>query len=329
MRTAEILAAFQKMSALVVGDICLDHWCTYDPALSDPSRETGISRIGVVGSEVSPGAGGTVASNLVALDASRVAVVGVIGDDGNGFELTRALRARGITLDFIVKDARLPTFTYTKLLNAETGLEDKPRVDFIPFRPLPEPVDRQVMTRLESAFSGFDVILVADQAETEYGGVITPNMRRLLRKLALRHPGKVIWVDSRKRTEHYRGVIVKPNREEADEACMRLFGTIDYQRLRQILETKLLVVTRGAEGAVVVEPGRETAVPTTAVQKPVDICGAGDSFSAGAALTLAVTGSPVEAVRFGNLVASVTIMKTRTGTASPEEVLAAEAAILK
>ena len=32
MTTAEILAEFPKLSALVVGDICLDRWCTYDPA---------------------------------------------------------------------------------------------------------------------------------------------------------------------------------------------------------------------------------------------------------------------------------------------------------
>jgi len=61
-----------------------------------------------------------------------------------------------------------------------------------------------------------------------------------------------------------------------------------------------------------------------AVEKPVDICGAGDSFSAGAAMTLAVTGSGIEAARVGNLVASITIMKKGTGTASPEEVLAAD-----
>ena len=34
MTTAEILAAIPKLSALVVGDICLDRWCTYDPATS-------------------------------------------------------------------------------------------------------------------------------------------------------------------------------------------------------------------------------------------------------------------------------------------------------
>jgi rfaE bifunctional protein kinase chain/domain len=327
MNTAEILGGIPKIAALVVGDICLDHWCTYDPSLSEPSRETGLPRIGVMGSYVSAGAGGTVANNLAALNAYRVAVVGLIGDDGHGFELARALRARGISLDLMVRDARLPTFTYTKLINAETGAEDLPRVDFIPFRPLPEQIDRQLMTRLENAVGGFDVVLVADQAETEYGGVITPRMRELLRKIARKHPDKVIWADSRRRVEHFRSVIVKPNQQEAEETCMRLFGAVDYQRLRQKLETRLLVVTRGSEGALVVEPGRETAVPTNPIEKPVDICGAGDSFSAGAALAMAVSGSAVDAVRFGNLVASVTIMKQGTGTASPEEVLAADAAL--
>ena len=55
----------------------------------------------------------------------------------------------------------------------------------------------------------------------------------------------------------------------------------------------------------------------------MDICGAGDSFSAGAALALRVTGDPLAAAAFGNLVASVTIMKKGTGTASPEELLEA------
>jgi sugar/nucleoside kinase (ribokinase family) len=56
----------------------------------------------------------------------------------------------------------------------------------------------------------------------------------------------------------------------------------------------------------------------------VDICGAGDSFSAGAVTALAAGATPAEAARFGNLVASVTIMKKGTGTASPSEVLEAD-----
>jgi len=84
-----------------------------------------------------------------------------------------------------------------------------------------------------------------------------------------------------------------------------------------------MFVTKSSDGVLVVDNGVETLVPALTVEQPVDICGAGDSFSAGAAVALAVTGSPVEAARFGNLVASITIMKEGTGTASPGEVLRA------
>ena len=86
-----------------------------------------------------------------------------------------------------------------------------------------------------------------------------------------------------------------------------------------------MIVTDGPNGARAISRDEDTFCETKPISKPVDICGAGDSFSAGAAMALAVTGSPVDAVRFGNLVASVTIMKKGTGTASPAEVLAAAA----
>jgi len=74
---------------------------------------------------------------------------------------------------------------------------------------------------------------------------------------------------------------------------------------------------------IIVDGTGEHRVPTVAVAEPVDICGAGDSFSAGAALAMAACGDIHQAARVGNLVASVTIMKKGTGTATPDEVIAA------
>src|SRR5216683_4637957 len=117
MNVAGILAAFPSRSALVVGDICLDRWCHYDPAAAEPSRETGIPRIGVVATETTPGAGGTIANNLVALGVQRVSVLGAMGDDGNGYELACGLGVRGISAELMVKSPQVSTFTYTKLIN--------------------------------------------------------------------------------------------------------------------------------------------------------------------------------------------------------------------
>lgn len=320
MNTAEILAAFPKLRVLVVGDVCLDRWCRYDPALADASRETGIPRVAVVSTEVTPGAAGTVASNVVALGAP-VAVLGLVGTDGFGYELERAIEARDIAGHLLRADG-IPTFTYTKLINCQSGREDLPRIDFVNTQPLPAELDRQLVRRLEEMAGQYDVILVSDQAETDMGGVVTAAMRAALTRIAARQPETVIWVDSRMRTELFRGVIAKPNRQEAEAASLRALGRIDYQGLRRLADAPLLVITHGDDGALVVERDNATWVATNRVENPVDICGAGDSFSAGAALALKVTGDSIAAARFGNLVASITIMKSGTGTASPAELLA-------
>lgn len=324
MKTAgQILEAFPRYSALIVGDICLDRWCTYDQAAVEPSRETGIPRIGVVSTEIAPGMGGKVANNLASLGIGRAAVLGVLGEDGFAHELTRALNVRGISTDLLVQSGNVSTFTYMKLINVTSGIEDLPRVDTLNAHPLPETVEREVLGRLRDFADSFDIIFASDQADTRRGGVVTPAVRAELEQIANANREKIVWVDSRVRVERFRKTILKPNEQEADAASIGLFGQVDYQRLRVHTDSRVLFVTKAERGVLVVEEGSETLVPARAVEKPSDISGAGDSFSAGAAMALAITGSTLEAARFGNLVASLAITKRGPRTAGPAEVLAA------
>jgi rfaE bifunctional protein kinase chain/domain len=321
MTTAAILEKIRGLKALVVGDICLDRWCTYDPALAEPSRETGIDRVAVVSTVITAGAGGTVANNLAALGAARVAVLGVLGDDGHGYELRQALARVGADASLLVTGDG-PTFTYTKLLNRDTGEEDLGRIDFVSPPPSRE-TDAEVVRRLLAHAAEFNVVLASDQAETESGGVVTPAVRQTLTRVGRE---RLVWVDSRLRAELFRGVVVKPNDREAREAMQRA-GVPSLIALKRMIGHRLMFVTHGADGVSVFDGDVEIRVPTKPVANPVDICGAGDSFSAGAALALAAGAPPAEAARFGNAVTSVTIMKKGTGTASPEEVLEAERAL--
>ena len=320
MNVDDILAGIAKRSALVVGDVCLDRWCRYDPALAEPSRETGIPRIGVTAVECTPGGGGTVASNLRALGAAHVAVLGVIGDDGHGFELRRSLEQRGIDGSALVSAAEVPTFTYTKLINRVSSVEDLPRVDYVNPRDLAPEVENGLVERFHRLAPQADVVLVADQAELDCGGVVSARLRQAISEFGAAHPQAVVWVDSRRRGELFRRVLVKLNEQEAQLACTHLGMEGDYEALRRHIGYPTLILTRGAEGCVVVTEAGKTPVPAHRIEHPVDICGAGDSFNAGAALALSLTGDPVAAARFGNLVASITIMKPGTGTASPDEV---------
>jgi rfaE bifunctional protein kinase chain/domain len=325
MTAGQILEAFPRYSALIVGDICLDRWCTYDPGAAEPSRETGIARTGVVSTEIAPGMGGKVANNLASLGIGRAAVLGVLGEDGFAHELADALNVQGISTDLLVRSSKLSTFTYMKLINVATGLEDLPRVDTLNTRPLPESVEQELLGYLRDFATSFDIIFASDQADTRRGGVVTPAVRVQLEQIALANPEKIVWVDSRVRVERFRKTILKPNEQEADVASIGLFGAVDYQRLREHTESKVLFVTKGSRGVLVVEDKAETLIGGRTVEKPYDISGAGDGFSAGAALALAITGSNMEAAKFGNLVASVAITKRGPRTASPAEVLAAAA----
>lgn len=320
MTAAEILQAIPKLAVLVVGDICLDRWCMYDPAVNEPSRETGIPRVGVTRTEVTPGAAGTVANNLAALGCARVAVLGAIGDDGFGFELCRALETRGIDSALCPRTTAMQTFTYTKLLNGETGAEDLPRVDFINTAPLDREAERLIIANLSRSAGDFDAIIISDQAETDQGGVVTVAVRDSIADLAASARNRIFLADSRARVREFRNVIVKPNQQEGESTCRALFGRIDYPGLRRHVNAPAIMVTHGAQGVMLVEESGEQWIRTRPVAHPVDICGAGDSFSAGVALALAAGASFAEAAAFGNVIASITIMKPGTGVASRDEV---------
>ena len=325
MTCDEVLAGAPDARMLVVGDICLDRWCRYDPSLGEPSAETGIPRVAVTETSVTPGAGGTVAANLAALNVGHVGVLGAVGEDGHAHELRETLRARGIGSGHLVATDTAATFTYTKLINDRTGQEDLPRVDFVNARSLTEAAERRLVDRFLRVADDYDAVIVADQAETDQGGVVTPRLREAVCQRALARPGQIFVADSRRRIRRFRNVIATPNESEAALACIEEFGVADFGRLHRLIGGRALVVSAGGAGAWLVDDRGSRLLRSRAAGDVVDVCGAGDSLAAGLALAL-VSGARIEsALRFGIIVAGVTVTKPGTGTASPEEVLAVAA----
>jgi bifunctional ADP-heptose synthase (sugar kinase/adenylyltransferase) len=252
--------------------------------------------------------------------------MGAIGMDGNGFELKQALSRGGVDIGFVQEAPHYLTFTYTKLINARNGEEDLARVDFIPNGPAPAEVEMAIARQLPRVMEEFDVIYIADQAETDNGGLISPLIREVLDQTAREYPGKIFFVDSRRRIDQFRHAILKPNEDEAAEICGERFGDPrGYMALRQHTKAPLVFVTHGGAGVTWVDDTQEHFLVTEQIAKPVDICGAGDSFSAGCGMALAAGANPAEAAYFGHAVASVTVMKKGTGTATPAEILKTKA----
>src|SRR4029450_6773638 len=91
-RFAEIGASYSRLRLGVVGDFCLDRYLEIDPARAETSIETGLPVHNVTRVRSQPGAAWARVNNLVALGVGRIALVGFCGEDGEGWELLRALR---------------------------------------------------------------------------------------------------------------------------------------------------------------------------------------------------------------------------------------------
>ena len=322
MTCAEVLAHAHSVRALVIGDICLDRWCKYDPALSERSRETGIPRCAITETTCTPGAGGTVAGNLAALGAGRVSVLGAIGVDGAAVELRRALARGSIENDLLVESPQIQTFTYTKLINSETGIEDLPRVDFVNTAPLPKQTEQAVVDRFRGCLGEFNAVIVSDQAETAHGGTVTATVRETICRSAATRGDTAYVADSRQRVEHFRDIVATPNESEAAAACRRQFGDVDFGRLHRTIRGTALVITVGERGAWLIDRDGQQLLPAPEAAEAADPCGAGDALAAGFALALAAGAGSEAALRFGIIVAGVTVGKVGTGKATPDEVCA-------
>src|SRR5947199_5704330 len=116
----QVLERIPSLTVGVLGDLFLDRYLDIDASLTEPSIETGLDAYQVVRVRSYPGALGTIINNLAALGVGHIVPVAVIGDDGEGYELRRALaRLPAVDATHVFSDPSRRTPTYTKpMLNA-------------------------------------------------------------------------------------------------------------------------------------------------------------------------------------------------------------------
>jgi rfaE bifunctional protein kinase chain/domain len=330
-RLADLLDRFAEISVLIVGDFFLDKYLIIDEGLAETSLETGLEAYQVVDCRCSPGAAGTVASNLRALEV-RVGALGFIGEDGEGYDLRRGLESRGVDTGFLIETPERVTPTYTKPMSRSADGRERElnRLDIRNRTPLPDRLQDRILSHLREAVPRYDGIIVADQVEEPDLGVVTGRVRDGLSELAAATPDKLFFVDSRAHVGSFRGLILKPNRREAVRAVYPgREGEIDRRlaeqagmRLRE-RTGKPVFLTMGEEGLLLVSESSCLHVPGVPVAGEIDPVGAGDSTTAGIVASLCAGATCEEAAVVGNLVASITIRQIgTTGVASRAQVLA-------
>jgi rfaE bifunctional protein kinase chain/domain len=322
----KILDDIATIRIAVVGDFCLDAYWFIDETKSEISIETNQSTRPVMQQRYSLGGAGNVASNLTAMKIRDVRVFGVIGTDPFGAEMVRIMKWAGIqTRNLLIQEKYWHTHTYAKPYINDKELN---RLDFGNFNQLSEETADRLIGNLINEIPDMDVILINQQV---ISGIHTDYFRKRLLKVIRTFPEKMFIIDSRNFNDYYDGTIRKMNDTEAVRLCdmkkniddvvlhskVVACAKILYKRFR-----KPVFITRGNKGSLVIDQSGISDIPALMINSRVDTVGAGDSYLAGAAATLAAGYNMKSAATIATFVAGVTVQKLfQTGTASPKEIL--------
>ena len=307
------IARFPGRRVLVVGDLMLDQYVR--GAVGRISPEAPVPVVRVTGESTIPGGAGNVVNNLASF-GSKVAVLGVVGEDEAGLRLLEHFRGRGVNVEGVCVDVERQT---TQKCRVIAERQQVVRFDRETSGPLSHATEVRLLAGLAAEIVKADAVILSDYGK----GVINP--RVLSRAIAAaRRRGIPITVDPK--PEHfrlYKGVTcVTPNTSEA-WACMRrdakpgsdAIDTLGRDILK-VLKSRSVLITRGPDGMSLFENGGKTKIthiPTRA-REVFDVSGAGDTVISTLTLALAA-GAPLRrAAALANHAAGIVVAKLGTAT---------------
>jgi D-beta-D-heptose 7-phosphate kinase/D-beta-D-heptose 1-phosphate adenosyltransferase len=328
-----LLDTIKDKRVLVLGDLMLDEYIWGDVRRISP--EAPVPVVAVRRRTCVPGGAGNAALNVTSLGGHAI-LAGVVGADGPGEKLLAALQRAGVALEGLLQDEQRATTTKTRIVAHQQHVV---RIDEEQTAPLAGQLEDQLLTWLERQVRACDACLLADYAK----GVVSVGLAQGFIGLA-RQAGKPVVVDPKGISyAKYRGAtVVKPNVEEArlvfPQEAQRQSGLVDLAgALLDLLNepgtpasasagaklASAVLLTRGAEGMTLFEPGVPPLHIPSAAREVFDVTGAGDTAAGTLALALAAGASLAAAAQLANHAAGIVVGKVGTAQATAAELRSA------
>ncbi len=335
-----LLAQFGQKKILVVGDFVLDKQLIVDQALTGSSPQTGLEAHQVVEVRTNPAAAGAVTSNVRTLGADGQAV-GMVGDDGEGFELLRGLDATGVNVDSLV--IRTDRFTPARIrptLRVRGGaLRELNQLDIRNRAPLPREAEDQVIRALRGLLPRVRGVIIIDEEPEEDFGVVTERVRDELAVLAQTYSEVAFVAASRRRIGEFANVLVQPSAAEAIRAVERQAtwqgeGEPDWELDRDLIEAagerlyrkngQPVFLTLGHHGMLAFHAEGPTLASAIPPRGGSEAASSGEAVIAAITCALCVGASVPEVAEIASLVSSVTMRQSGSAaTVSRKQIMEA------
>ena len=307
-RLLRLIDGFRGLRVMVVGDLGLDHYLVGDAGRI--SREYPVMILTHERDEYRLGGAANTVANFASLGAGVVAA-GWIGADASGDELVGTLESIGCETEAVVRDPAARTVTKTRIVAGGTysgGLgQHLLRVDRLGSGVPDAAVEEDLAERIERMADGVDGFVLSDYGQ----GTLTQKVAGTVMSSA---EGRYVGLDSRHRLLDFPGVTAAtPNLEEAAEVSgAGLESEAEVEAVGAALRTKLgaeaLLITRGAGGMSLFEPGAEPVrIPVANKSEVFDVTGAGDTVAAAFTLARLSGASYLEAAHLANVAGGISV----------------------
>ena len=310
---------------LVLGDVMVDEYVT--GVVERISPEAPVPVVRVHRRECRPGGAANVALNVQAL-GGQAALVGAIGDDAAGAELSSLLVARGVDVSGLIRADGLNTTIKTRVV------AERQQVVRVDSESDPAKVQNclpSLCAAVSDLLDHVDGLVVEDYGK---GLVCQAVLDAALEKA--RRLNRMIGFDPKdNHALRIEGITVAtPNYREAcqaaglpEQTCLDgAAGTEHLNRVGRALmqrwQASHLVITLGPHGMYLMGEGDEPALVPTHAREVFDVSGAGDTVVAAVSLALVAGASYWQAARMANHAAGVVVGKLGTAVCTPAELLA-------
>ncbi len=315
-----IIRSFSQRKLLIVGDSIADKFLY--GAISRVSREAPVFILRHEQTETVPGGAANCALNLAALGAN-VSLISLAGKDEAGVALRDKLEAAGVNVDGLLLSEKVQTTTKVRIFagHAHANKQQVIRVDYED-APLNNLELRQAINaNLKGALDSADAVILSDY---NYG-LLDEQAIAAVRDTQ-RARNIPVLVDSRFRLSDFSGfTAATPNEDEVEhlagvpiDSATKLEESAES--LKQKLQFKALLVTRGRSGMMLLQAGGPVVhIPAVGAKQAVDGTGAGDTVIATFALALASGSSFSEAAHLANHAGGLVVMKSGTASVTAAE----------
>ncbi|MAU13100.1 MAG: ribokinase [Anaerolineaceae bacterium] len=317
-----LVQQFTDKRVLVIGDVILDEYIV--GRARRMSREAPIPVLEQTERRYIAGGAANPAMTLRALGADT-RLVGVVGDDPQQASLQSCLQDSHVDAHLLSDDAR-STLVKTRIL-ATMGLrfpQQVARIDTISRTEITSELEAKILQQGQSVKSG-EAILLSDYL----CGLLTPGLVRSIIAYGQQHK-VLVAVDAQGELDKYAGAtLVKCNADEASAYLLTDLRThADFEQAVQTIYGKLglsgaMVITRGAEGAIVYDGQSMTHCPSPDVQDVFDTVGAGDTAIAVMTVARLAGATFVQAVMLANFASGIVVQHVGNYAPTPQELVEA------